>query len=318
MKYFHVDVFSDRPARGNGLTVVFADPCLPDERMQEIAREFRQFETAFVIPDGTCCNGNGERKRHEVRIFTMDEELPFAGHPLLGTAAVLHHAYYHTLTQAPIPLRVGGRDLNLTSASVTGTDPHGADTFQLDGRFATFPFSVTMDQGLPDLVGTVPENLRAEVAAALGLDAAGLDPRYPVEVVSAGLAYLIVPVKMIDRVRPSRPDFEAFIARFGAKFSYAFDPETLECRSWDNAGLTEDVATGSAAGPLCAYLVRHGLARSGVRVDLHQGRFCGRPSVITTWIDGSGSAHIEGTVALFAEGTLRLSPAPVRQPGRIS
>ncbi len=102
----------------------------------------------------------------------------------------------------------------------------------------------------------------------------------------------------------ARADFAAFLHEFGAQFAYVFDSAELECRTWDNVAHREDVATGSAAGPLCAYLVKHGICRHDEDICLRQGRFAGRPSVLTGRVAGDGEVFLSGDVALFASGTI--------------
>jgi PhzF family phenazine biosynthesis protein len=109
--------------------------------------------------------------------------------------------------------------------------------------------------------------------------------------VSAGLPYLLVPMRRgLERTRIVHSAFEALLGRIGAKFVYVFDPQTREGRTWDNAGLVEDVATGSAAGPTAAYLVHYGLAQPETDIVLAQGRFVGRPSQIRARVAGTVEA----------------------------
>jgi predicted PhzF superfamily epimerase YddE/YHI9 len=88
------------------------------------------------------------------------------------------------------------------------------------------------------------------------------------------------------------------------KFVYLFHPETLECRTWDNRGKVEDAATGSAAGPLCAYLVKNGFRQAGEVIRLHQGRYVNRPSIIEGWVSPNGEVSIRGDVSFFAMGEI--------------
>jgi PhzF family phenazine biosynthesis protein len=129
---------------------------------------------------------------------------------------------------------------------------------------------------------------------------------YPIETVSTGLPYLLIPLKSnISNSKIMRNDFEDFLSAFKAKFVYVFDTKTLECRTWDNIAHTEDVATGSAAGPLCAYLVKHKIKTHNEVINLHQGRFVNRPSVITGWVsqnENVESVFITGKVSFFACG----------------
>ena len=280
MDYFHVDVFSSGPMSGNGLSVVFPQKPPESGTMLKIAQEFRQFETAFVFSQ----SGGA----YPVRIFTMQEELPFAGHPVLGAAAVIHKTFHSFQTAARISIDLSGRTVSIESVCTDGL------------------FVETMNQGTPAFLGEAAKSRYAQIAQALHLGVDDLDPKLPAQVVSTGLPYLLVPVRdHIGNACIRRAGFESFLAEFGAKFLYVFDPETLECRTWDNTGETEDVATGSAAGPLCAYLVRRGIQKEGEVIRLHQGRYTGRPSVIEGWMR-DGKVRIRGTVAFFASGTINI------------
>ena len=108
MKYFHVDVFTERLFSGNGLTVVFPDKALGAEAMLQITREFRQFETIFITSEPA--------GGYSARIFTMDEELPFAGHPMIGAAAVIHRLFFPGKSEVRIPISVNCRKVELVSA----------------------------------------------------------------------------------------------------------------------------------------------------------------------------------------------------------
>ncbi len=280
MDYYHVDVFSSVPMSGNGLTVVFPQEPLDGETLLKIAQELKQFETAFVFPQS-------QTGAYPVQIFTTQEELPFAGHPVLGTAAVIHRVSRPSETEAQIRIDLSGRILTVAS---------------LDSGNK---YTVTMNQGKPVFSGAVSVEHYPAVAEALGLSTDDLDARFPIEVVSTGLPYLLVPVRDIGNARIQRRDFEDFLGSMGAKFVYLFDPETLECRTWDNTGATEDVATGSAAGPLCAYLVRQGMKKEGEVISLRQGKYLGRPSVIEGWTR-DGEVRIRGDVAFFASGGINI------------
>jgi PhzF family phenazine biosynthesis protein len=135
-----------------------------------------------------------------------------------------------------------------------------------------------------------------------------IDDNYPIETVSTGLPYLIVPLKSnINKSNIVRDNFEDFLSAFKAKFVYVFDTNTLECRTWDNVAHTEDAATGSAAGPLCAYLVRHNIKTHNEIINLQQGRFVNRPSIITGWVSKSEldeNVFITGKVSFFACGEI--------------
>ncbi len=280
MKYYHVDVFSEKPMKGNGLTVVFPDKLYGGDQLLRIAVEFRQFETVFAFER----NVDGS---FPVRIFTVTEELGFAGHPIVGVGAVLHSLYFTSKDSAEIPIDLQGRRITVSSKRINGR------------------YNVTMNQGVPQFLGQVERSRCGELARSLSLAESDLDETLPVEVVSTGLPYLLVPLKSgLDQAKISIRNFEDFLSGFGAKFVYVFDTQTLDCRTWDNYGAVEDVATGSAAGPLCAYLVEHGLAQRNKAIKIHQGRFVQRPSVIESWVSGRDEVFISGDVAFFASGEL--------------
>lgn len=282
MKYYHVDVFTPAPCAGNGLTVVFPESDITKNRMLAITQEFRQFETVFVFPEK---NGS-----HPVRIFTVEEELNFAGHPLLGAAAVIHSMMYGGSNNSEIHLLAGSRIIDL---SVQVENNH---------------LRVTMNQGRPEFIKSLASDDISEIIAALSLTPGDLHPDYPVEVVSTGLSYLLLPMRGIQELQKARisaTGFEDLLSAIGAKFVYIFNPDTLECRTWDNSGLVEDVATGSAAGPLCAYLVKNAYKKPAEKILINQGRFAGRPSNITGFVSAATEeVFLEGDVAFFGRGDL--------------
>jgi len=261
--YRQVDVFSRRALQGNGLVVVLDAENLPTAVMQEVTREVRQFETAFLA--GVDLPGRSAR----LRIFTEDEELDFAGHPVLGAAAVLH---------ALLPA------------------PHAEEIWAL-------AVDATMDQGVPQFGPAVAAELAETYRAALNLARGQLHPALPMQVVSTGLPYLIVPIQAgLDRAAISHRSFEELLGASGAKFVYVLDPDRPEGRTWDNAGRVEDVATGSAAGPAAGYLLHHGVRPAGEPILVHQGRFTGRPSTIEVRPGPHGRLWVGGPVAPVAAG----------------
>lgn len=281
MKYFHADVFSSKPLSGNGVTVVFIDKDLQSDILLKIAQELKQFETVFVYP-----KNNGS---FPIRIFTVQEEIPFAGHPILGTAAVIHNVLFPTENEKTIrfSFRQSGKELNLPSRSQKSF------------------YSVEMNQGKASFINRLKNENLTEFLQFTKIQKDFIDDSLPIEVVSTGLPYLIIPLKKgIEDAVITKPGFESFLEKFGAKFSYFFQTDTLECRSWDNTGTFEDVATGSAAGPLLSYLVKHGRRQPQTEITLLQGRFCGRPSKIEGYINKSGEVIIHGDVSLFAEGNI--------------
>jgi trans-2,3-dihydro-3-hydroxyanthranilate isomerase len=277
--YRHVDVFSRHALQGNGLVVVLDAENLSTAVMQALTREVRQFETAFLT--GVDLPGRSAR----VRIFTEDEELDFAGHPMLGAAAVLH-------TLLPAPKAEESWDLAIAQRTVE-TRTRGAAGW----------VDAAMDQGVPQLGQEVAGELAEAYRDALNLVHGQLHPALPMQVISTGLPYLIVPVQSgLDRARISHPDFERLLSASGAKFVYVLDPDRPEGRTWDNAGRVEDVATGSAAGPAAAYLMHHGVRPTGEPLLIHQGQFTGRPSTIEVHPGPTGRLWVGGPVAPVAAG----------------
>lgn len=287
LEFRQVDVFSRRAFQGNGLVVVLDAESLSSGLMQALTREMRQFETAFLT------GVDLERRSAVLRIFTEDEELDFAGHPVLGAAAVLHGLLHRKSPGEPSAeqpgeqwaLRVAHRTLDVrTSAGATWVD-------------------VEMDQGVPRLGPTVVGERAVALHEALGLTREQLHPSLPMQVVSTGLDYLIVPVASgLEQARICRPDFEDLLREVGAKFVYVLDPERPEGRTWDNAGRVEDVATGSAAGPAAAYLIRHEVVPDDKPLLLHQGQYTGRPSTIRVRPEPDGRLWVGGPVAPVAAG----------------
>lgn len=277
MKYYHVDVFTDAPLRGNGLTVICDCDGIDATEMQGVAQEFRQFETVFLSAE--------QDGRVDARIFTVQEELDFAGHPLLGAAAVIHsRAAAATQMDATIGLR--GRDVRLASEGSGNR------------------FRVSMNQGVASHIRELTKEEMGGILPSVSMVPEQLDDSFPVEVVSTGLPYLLVPVKSnLAGVKIAVDDFERRLARFGAKFAYFYDPVTLECRAWDNTGAYEDVATGSAAGPLISYLVSKGIFARNETVTLRQGGFLHRESIIDGFVNDSGEVVVSGSVTIVVRGT---------------
>ncbi|MDR0929901.1 MAG: PhzF family phenazine biosynthesis protein [Oscillospiraceae bacterium] len=279
--YAQMDVFTANALEGNGLAVVFCDAFPPEAQMLALAREFKQFETIFLQPpqDG----------RLKARIFTMEGELPFAGHPLLGGISAAHARYAPDAPRGAYVADLPGQSVAVWCEKA----PHG--------------FTARMRQGRASFLGTIPAAEVPYFLAAHGLTEADLDPTLPVAVVSTGLPYLLLPVRgCLPRARIVVTDLAERLAAHGAAYAYLFDADTLEARTWDNLGLVEDAATGSAAGPLCAYLVREGRAAVGERLRIAQGACAFRPSFLTAWVDGAGEVYVQGDVVPFAKGQFML------------
>jgi PhzF family phenazine biosynthesis protein len=284
LPFWLVDVFAREPLTGNGLSVFLLDEELPAAAMQRITREMRQFETIFLR--------RGEQSsRFSARIFTMEEELPFAGHPLIGAAALLHSELFATDAEAHLEFVLQGRTIDLVS------------------RRQGESWAAEMDQGIVTIEPPIPAAQHEAFLKALNLSVADRVPDLPLQVVSTGLPYLIVAIKSnLEHARIVVPEFESLLASVGAKFVYVVDVNRIEGRTWDNDGRVEDIATGSAAGPAAAYLVAHRLAASGERLVLSQGRFLDRPSELYATVRGDSKLRvtIDGQVCFVGSGALHL------------
>lgn len=282
LSYRHVDVFSDKPFSGNGLTVFVVEKELATEAMQQITQEMRQFESIFLFP-------TTEPQTFLARVFTMEEELDFAGHPVLGAASVLHEKFSY-------------------AESAEWTFELNAKTVSVRTTKKGISFKATMQQGKPEFGPVVSSEQRQAFLRALNLSETDWDERLPLEIVSTGLPYLIVPVKdNLGRAKISASNFEKMLADVDAKFVYVFQASTMEGRTWDNDGRVEDVATGSAAGPMGAYLVRHKVAGPETEIVINQGSFLDRPSKIIVKVGGTQeeitSVEVGGDVCLMASGS---------------
>jgi PhzF family phenazine biosynthesis protein len=281
--FWLVDVFAREPLSGNGLSVFLLDAELPASMMQQITQEMRQFETIFLRPLGA--------STFDARIFTMEEELSFAGHPVIGAAAVMHAAFFASDEVAGLEFVIHDRSIAVTSRR------EGEKTYLAE-----------MDQGAATIDEPIAQAKTAELLEALNLRTEDLAAGLPLQVISTGLPYLIVPVRAnLERARIVVPGFEALLATVGAKFVYVLDVGRREGRTWDNDGRVEDIATGSAAGPAAAYLVAHGLAVHDEVITLAQGRFLGRPSELHAIVRGAAGVVVRGRVCFVGDGALRLA-----------
>ena len=286
--YVQVDVFTSRALEGNALAVFTDARGLADAELQAIARETNLSETTFVFPDPAAPPGRPVR----VRIFTVGEEVPFAGHPTLGTAAVLRGA--GGAREVTLALDVG-------DVPVTFED-------RPDGLFGE------MRQRDPAFGQVHPPE---EVARALGLPPDALDPVAPVQTVSTGLAFAIAPVRSLAALRALRVDWDRadrYLAGTDARFFYLVCRETVDPAARLHARMIfyggEDPATGSAAGCCAAWLVRHGLAAPGEQVAIEQGLEARRPSRLLVRAAGEGDrvtgVRVGGNVVEVARGELAL------------
>lgn len=285
-----VDVFAREPLSGNGLSVFLLDEELPTLAMQRITQEMRQFETIFL-------RRIGGTSRFQARIFTMEEELPFAGHPIIGAAVFLHVELYSADESVDVEFVMSDRIIHATSR-----------------RQGTSYFA-EMDQGVAVVEPPLPTAKNEVFLKALNLCFSDRAPGLPLQVISTGLPYLIVPIDSnLEGARIATPDFAALLATVGAKFVYVLDVRRSEGRTWDNDGRVEDIATGSAVGPAAAYLVTHKLAATGTDLIVAQGRFLNRPSELHATVRGGSTlgVSVHGQVCFVGNGTLRL-PNPLLQ-----
>ncbi len=298
LNYFIVDVFTETPLAGNPLAVVLDTCGLATERMQAIAREFNLSETTFIERRPAAVErAEGVR----VRIFTAREELPFAGHPTLGTASVLqtivpeacaNNAVTLALNVGPVPVRFEPAAANSLAifAEMTQRDPE---------------FGAELNP--------------VEVAPLLGLASHDLDPALPPQVVSTGTPFAIVVLKSLEALQRLKVDREKAtqgLRERGARWFYVLTSALVQnengakyrARMQFEGG--EDPATGSAAGCAIAYLVARGAAPSGLRVHLRQGVEIGRPSDLYLSANklsaGVADVRVAGSTIHVANGQLFL------------
>jgi trans-2,3-dihydro-3-hydroxyanthranilate isomerase len=276
LRFRLVDVFAARPLSGNSLTVIVTDGPLDVGLMRALTIELRQFETIFLTPAG-------EPQRFRARVFAMEEELDFAGHPVIGAAAVLHEA--------------------AEAEEAVWTIALNRQEVRVESRRSGEGYEVAMHQAPPVFGPPIAVAEEDGFLSAFGLSAGERDRALPMQMVTTGLPYLIVPVTAagLARGRILVNDLEARLAGVGAKFAYLLDARGREGRTWDNFGRVEDIATGSAAGPAAGFLVEHGLAEAGADLILCQGRFVGRPSEMRLRVDADG-VLLAGDVRMIARG----------------
>jgi len=252
------DVFTARRLEGNSVAVILDGRGLSDAEMQSLAMEMNLSETTFVLPrDAATEQDRGVR----VRIFTVQEELPFAGHPTLGTAFVL---------RGESGTRAVNLELNVGKVPVRFEDADGQPAFgemtQVD------PVFMTMHD-------------REAVAKVTGLRVEDFDAELPIQTVSTGLAFTVTPLKSLAVIRNLRFDqsrADEYLEKSGGKFFYFVTRETVAADARLHARMLfyngEDPATGSAAGCTAAWMVAHGVARPDERVLIEQGVETKRPS----------------------------------------
>jgi trans-2,3-dihydro-3-hydroxyanthranilate isomerase len=273
--YVVADVFTSAALEGNPVAVFLDAAGIPAARMQRIAREMNLSETTFVLPP----ERDGDVR---VRIFTPVNELPFAGHPTLGTAIVL------------------------------GTTSH-RDTIRLETAMGTIPFEFQRDAGRivsarmrQPIPRWQPYPQAEHLLAALGLTGSTL----PVEVYHNGPRHVYVGLDSVPALAALRPDLRALAEHLDmAANCFAGSGDHWRMRMFSPAyGVAEDAATGSAAGPLALHLARYGLIRYGQRIEIRQGVEMGRPATMYAQVRGSAATideiEVGGSAIVVARGTL--------------
>ena len=282
--FYIVDVFTEQRYSGNQLAVFRNAANLSTEEMQTIALEMHFSETTFILSDEP--QGGG----YDVRIFTPGEEVPFAGHPTLGTASVIRQEIVGqpvervtlNLQVGPIPVTFGGDILWMKQVA-----PQFGEVLEI-----------------------------GQLAPVLNLDESDFDPRFPIEEVSTGLPHIIVPLKTMDGLKRARVDSERYfnlIENTWAKPIMIFCPggynkeQDLGVRMFAECfGIAEDPATGSGSGCLAGYLVKHRYFGSdSINIRTGQGYEVNRPSKLYLRAAAKGNSidvHVGGKVAKIAVG----------------
>jgi trans-2,3-dihydro-3-hydroxyanthranilate isomerase len=300
--FYQLDVFTQKAFCGNPLAVFPEAENLSDEEMQAIAREMNLSETVFVLPS--------EKALKHLRIFTPTQELPLAGHPVVGT--------WNLLAQLGVtPQRENGF-IEIEQELKLGVLP-------VEIKFRDKkPFQVVMTQGKFAASEIISDEREiGKLAEGLGLKISDLDSRenLPVQTVSTGIKALVVPIASLEALSRCRINSsllsEIYLAH-GAIGCYAFTFETVEKESRVHArffapddGIAEDAATGSAAGSLSGYLIYHGAietTENNVRFIIEQGDFMKRPSrIFAEVLGGKGKVDkvkIGGSSVVIAKGEI--------------
>ncbi len=276
--YVVCDVFTDKPLAGNQLAVFTDGRDVEVETMQALAREMNFAESVFVLPP------EAPDADVRIRIFTPGRELPFAGHPTLGSAFVLAGP----LSKIVIRIETGA----------------GVVPVELEREGPKIVFG-RMEQPLPPW--SPAENVEA-ILASVGVERSGL----PVERYELGPGHVYVELESPEQVAALSPDFAAMARATGDGVNcFARDGSRWKTRMFaPSHGVTEDAATGSAAGPLAVHLARHGRIAFGEQIEISQGAEIGRPSTLYAQVDGSADAiervTVGGSAVVVARGDFRL------------
>ena len=282
MKFYIVDCFARQKYQGNQLAVFLPEEDLSSEEMQSIALEMHFSEVSFI------CSGKQENGGYRVRIFTPDTEVPFAGHPTLGTAYIIWKVLENCETDQVI--------LNLDAGSIPVT---------IDGDV------LTMSQNSPVYGETVDKGILAEI---LSVDAGLIRDDYPIQWVSTGLAAYIIPMVNAEAVKQCRVNHERFEHFFLEHDKCSLLMVSVESKHelkvrvfMDDTGFLEDPATGSANGDLAGYLLKHDMLGMGKNLEytVYQGAEARRPSVLKIRAEeknGEYTILVGGSAYVVADG----------------
>ena len=283
-----VDVFAEAKYEGNQLAVIISETVIATEQMQKLAREMHFSETTFITA------ADLEKKTFKVRIFTPEGELPFAGHPTLGTAYIAQKILLKKkVDELVLDMKAGKIPVN----------------FNYDGEE---PGVIWMKQLTPVFGDTHPVD---EFAELLGLKPEDFDTEYPIQEVSTGVYFYIIPLKTREALKIVKIDFEKlgeYSRDKKAKWPFMFckEPENSEnqIKARMITSFTEDPATGSANGCFAGYLVKHRYFGSNeIDIRVEQGAEVKRPSILYLKAKEKGDnieVQVGGKVAYVAEGKL--------------
>lgn len=289
MKFYIVDVFAVEKYTGNQLAVFTDITSLSDKEMQRIAKEMNYSETTFVVSKDIREGG------YDVRIFTPEQELPFAGHPTLGTAYVLQQEIIKEAVESII--------LNLKIGQIPVTLHYSDESVEW----------LWMQQKPPEFGQVFTAD---NIAPALNLEPEEIDSRFPIQEVSTGIPFIIIPLKnqvSLKRSKINKDRYFELISTTQAKEIFIFCPETyksendLSARMFaDHLGIPEDPATGSANGCLAGYLVEYSyLGTDSINLRVEQGYEIGRPSLLLLKAqkkDAEIEIFVGGQVIMVAKG----------------
>lgn len=283
MKYYIVDVFADKKFSGNQLAVCLPKKKISSKNMQKIAKEFNFSETTFIYP-----KPNGDYK---VNVFTPDVEVPFAGHPTLGTAFVINEILNKgTLKKAVLKMKIVSIPVKIKK-----------NLYEMKQKQPKF--------------GKIfaPE----EINNIISLEEKQIIKGYPIQIVSTGLPALIVPLKSkeaLNNIRINHQEYEKFLKKYGPSNILCFyiqnDKKVFTRVFVDDIGYGEDPATGSATGDLAAYLLKHNVMnKDEIQFTISQGTQVNRPSTLYVNAKKKKDKYIikvSGKVFLIADGHMKV------------